>query len=185
MSRLKRGYVAVLRFAITAMLMALLLIMGVQIVLRYGFSSSLIWAEESCRYLLIWISFLAVSLSYERGEIASVNMLRDALPRRAGLFLSMLSNALGVVLLAVLVLYGFRYAQRLGAAPIPAMHFLFGDLFGPDAPVPGMFWVYLALPVGMGMLAVRLLVDVVLYARMLSTGEHARDLRDGEGLEHG
>ena len=183
MLTLKSVYERVLGHLLVVMLAALLLLMGTQIVLRYGFSSSLIWAEEICRYLLVWSSFLAVAVAYERGEIASVTMLRDALPRRGGLLLAIVANLLGIVLLGALVYYGYIYAQRLGAPPIPGMRFLMNDLFGPGAASPSMFWVYVALPVGLTLFAVRLAIDVFHYARMMTTGEHAGDLRDAAELE--
>lgn len=183
MIALRRAFDTVVSTILIWMLIVLLAVMTVQIVLRYGFSSSLIWAEEVCRYLLVWISFLAAMLAYERGEIASVPMLRDALPRRAGLALAILANALGIVLLLVLVGYGFVYAGRLGSAPIPAMKFLLGDMFGADFPVPTMYWVYISLPIGLVLFALRLATDIVLYARMMSTGEHAADLRDASEIE--
>jgi TRAP-type C4-dicarboxylate transport system permease small subunit len=185
MLALRRCFDAVVSRLVIWMLIILLVVMTTQVVLRYGFSSSLIWAEETSRYLLIWVSFLSAVLAYERGEIASVPMLRDALPRKAGLFLAMLANACGIVLLTVVAWYGLVYAGRLGSAPIPAMKFLLGDLFGPDVPIPTMYWVYVALPIGLVMLAVRLAVDILLYARMLKTGESAIDLRDaGEPESH-
>jgi TRAP-type C4-dicarboxylate transport system permease small subunit len=177
-------YRRVLRMAIILILLAMLAVMGLQIVCRYVLNASLIWAEEMCRYLLIWVSFLACADAYERGEIAAVTMVRDALPRRAGLMLAIAVNALGIVLMSVLVVYGLRYAQMIGSQPIPAVRFVLVDLFGAAAPTaPSMFWVYAALPVGLAMLAVRLLVDTVRLARMLPGGGHARDLHLPAGTE--
>jgi TRAP-type C4-dicarboxylate transport system permease small subunit len=156
MRRLRLALDQVLSTILIWMLIVLLAVMTAQIVLRYGFSTSLIWAEEACRYLLIWVSFLAAMLAYERGEIASVPMLRDALPRRWGLVLAILANLAGIVLLAVLIRTGLDYG----------------------VPVPRMFWVYVALPVGLTLFALRLAADIVLYARMIGSGGHARDLRD-------
>lgn len=158
---------------------ALLAIMVLQIVFRYGFNSSLIWAEEVCRYLLIWVSFLAAFAAYEKGEIASVTFVRDLLPRKAGLILAMICNLLGLALLAVLIIYGLRYASRVGSQPIPALGFLLTDLFGSDTRAPAVFWVYVALPVGMVLLAIRLLADMMHYAVMFSTGGAPGDLRSG------
>ena len=164
------------------MLILLLAVMSLQVGLRYGLSISLIWAEEVCRYLLIWVSFLGVALAYERGEVASVPILRDALPRRAGLALAILANLLGIVLLVVLVRYGIIYAQRMGGGPIPAATFL---LAGTDLPVPRMVWVYAALPVGLAFFALRLLADVVIYLRMTAVpGARAGDLRAAGGEGH-
>ncbi|MFN3937142.1 MAG: TRAP transporter small permease [Gemmobacter sp.] len=174
-------YRTTLRWLIQSLLLVLLLVMGAQIVARYGLNASLIWAEELCRYLLIWVSFLAVALAYERGEVAAVHALRDALPRKAGLVLAMLANLLGIVLLLLLVHYGLRYASMIGSQPVPALRFLLGDLFGPAFPVPRIYWVFVALPVGLALLALRLAIDLWLYGRLLATGGRAADLRASAG----
>lgn len=157
----------------------LLGVMSMQIVFRYGFNASLIWAEEACRHLLIWVSFLAAFAAYERGEIAAVTMLRNALPRRAGLALALFANALALGLLAFLVVYGMRYAERIGSQPIPALQFAFDDL-GLGWTVPSMFWVYVALPVGMALLALRIAADMVTCVRLWRSGGHAHDLDASE-----
>ena len=106
-----------------------------------------------------------------------MTLLRDALPRRAGLAVAIVCNVLGLVLLVVLVIYGLRYAERIGSQPIPALGFLVGDLFGADAKVPAMFWVYVALPIGLLLLAGRLAADMARYAAMFASTGYARDLR--------
>ena len=162
---------------ICAIIAVLLAIMVTQIVFRYGFNSSLIWAEEVCRYLLIWVSFLAAFAAYERGEIASVTFVRDLLPRKGRIVVAMACNALGLVLLVALIVYGLRYADRIGSQPIPALGFLLSDLFGEGTKAPATYWVYVALPVGMALLAARLLADLVHYALMFSSGGDPADLR--------
>ena len=57
-------YVPVIKALTVAMIATLLGLMIVEVVMRYVFLSSLIWAEEACRYLLIWSSFLAAVLAY-------------------------------------------------------------------------------------------------------------------------
>src|SRR6187200_260421 len=50
-------------FAGTSML-AIVVIMIVQVFARYVLNASLIWAEELCRYVLIWQSFLLIGIAY-------------------------------------------------------------------------------------------------------------------------
>lgn len=150
---------------------ALLVLMTTQIVMRYGFNSSLLWAEEMCRYMLIWLAFLGVVLSYERGEVAALSFVSKALPRRAALLLAMFTGALSLGMCLLLVWYGWRYADLAGGSQIPAMRFILGDLFGADAPpAPTIFWVYVALPFGMALVALRLVADIALCARALMRG---------------
>lgn len=169
------------RFMTGALIVVLLLIllttMGAQIVLRYALNASLIWADEACRYLFVWISFLACVLAYERGEMGAFTLFRDSMPRRLGLLLAIATNLLAVLLLAVLTWYGFQYAARVGSQPVPALNFLLTSLFGGDVSVPSMFWVYLALPIGFASLAVRIFCDVIIYMQMFYRTGSAADLR--------
>jgi len=47
----------------------IVVVMIVQVIARYIFNASLIWAEELCRYILIWQTFLFVGYAYFRGEL--------------------------------------------------------------------------------------------------------------------
>ena len=165
------------------MLMATLLtVMTAQVIMRYGFNSSLLWSEELCRYLLIWSSFLAMIFAYERGEIAALSILANALPRVPALFLAILGGILSVAMCVALAWYGYTYASLAGSQPIPALSFILEDLFGNAAPVaPRVFWVYIALPVGMGLLALRIFVDIVLFARAWVNGQSLQDLAAHDG----
>ncbi|MEQ9260852.1 MAG: TRAP transporter small permease subunit [Roseovarius sp.] len=184
---IQRPFRAVLRGLLIALVGTLLAIMTAQIVLRYGFNESLLWAEEMCRYMLIWISFLAVVLAFERGEIAAIGFLGAALPRVPALLLAILCAALSLALCLLLIRFGWLYADRAGRASIPALGFLLESLYGADAPkAPGRFWVYVALPFGMGLLALRLAGDIVLCASAIVTGRSVADIyarQDGEAVE--
>ncbi|NMM43326.1 TRAP transporter small permease subunit [Rhodospirillaceae bacterium KN72] len=174
---IQRPFHTVLRWLLITAIGTLLTVMTVQIVLRYGFNSSLLWAEEICRYILIWLSFLGIALAYDRGEVAALSFLGFALPRVPALIVGILCGGLSVALCIALVYYGIVYAQRAGGSEIPAMHFILEDLFGADAPdAPGTFWVYISLPVGIALLGLRLLADVVLCARAIVTGGTLRDV---------
>lgn len=165
-SKLETFWRGLLRSLLVTIVGLLLAIMMAQVVMRYGFNNSLIWAEEICRYLLIWLSMLALLFAYERGEIASVRIALYALPRRAAFVSAIIGNILAAGLCFLLVYYGFKYATIVGSQPIPALRFLLGDIFGEDTvPVPGMFWVYAILPVGVGLLGIRIAVETIGYFR--------------------
>ena len=165
-----------LRWFLIGLMIALLVVMNLQVVMRYGFNASLIWAEELSRYALIWLVFLAVAFAYRRGEIAALTLLPAALPRRAGLLVTGLGKALGAGLCALLVWYGLRYAELGGTQPIPALRFLYEDLFGQAGQsAPSIWWVYVILPVGMALLGLSLAADAVMDLRRLLRGEPAGD----------
>lgn len=161
-----------IRWLLITLIAALLVLMTTQIVMRYGFNSSLLWAEEMCRYMLIWLSFLGIARAYERGEVAALSFLSLALPRVPALILGAACALLSLALCALLIWYGLKFADLAGNSKIPALRFILEDLFGetaPDAPV--IYWVYVALPVGMALVGLRLIGDMVLCLRAIATGK--------------
>lgn len=168
---MQNAFRSALQGLLIAIIGVLLTLMTAQIVMRYGFNSSLLWAEEMCRYILIWLAFLGVVLAYERGEVAALTFVSNALPRRGALLLAMFTATLSLAVCLLLVWYGWRFATLAGGSQMPAMRFILGDLLGDNAPeAPRIFWVYLAVPVGMGLLAIRLFGDILLCAGAWSSG---------------
>lgn len=171
-----------LKALLVALVALLLTVMVAQVIMRYGFNSSLLWSEELCRYLLIWASFLAMIFAYERGEIAALSILANALPRVPALMLAILGSLLSVALCLTLAWYGYVFADIAGSQPIPAFSFILEDLFGTDAPqAPRVFWVYFALPLGMTLLSLRIVADIVLFARAWANGQSLDDLAAHDG----
>ncbi|MAC77767.1 MAG: hypothetical protein CML66_06855 [Rhodobacteraceae bacterium] len=181
---LQRPFRLGLRWLLVTLVGALLTIMIIQIVLRYGYNASLLWAEEVCRYLLIWLAFLAVPLAFERGEVASLTFVSAHLSRVPALILACVTTVLSLCLCLLLVHYGWRFAEMAGRAPIPALRFILEDIFGDNPPpTPGTFWVYVALPVGMGLLSLRFLGDLVLCLRAIRSGETLEQVLDRAQVE--
>lgn len=171
-----------LKTLLVVLMATLLTVMTAQVVMRYGFNSSLLWSEELCRYLLIWSSFLAMIFAFERGEIAALSILANALPRVPALGLAVLGGLLSAAMCAALAYYGYLYAELAGSQPIPALSFILEDLFGSGAPqAPTVFWVYFALPLGMSLLGLRILVDIVRYLRAWAGGRTLQDVAASHG----
>ena len=57
-----------------------LVVMGVQIVFRYGFNDSLFWAEEVARYALVWSSMTGAAVAYRQGGHVAVTAIVNRLP---------------------------------------------------------------------------------------------------------
>lgn len=171
-----------LKALLVALMATLLSVMTAQVIARYGFNSSLLWSEELCRYLLVWSSFLAMIFAYERGEIAALSILANALPRVPALMLAIVGGVLSAAMCLALAYYGYIYAELAGSQPIPALSFIYEDLFGSAAPeAPHVFWVYVALPLGMSLLALRIFVDIVSYMRAWVKGQSLQDLAAHDG----
>lgn len=68
-------YFAAIRFLAGATMLSIVVIMTAQVIARYVFNASLIWAEELCRYILIWLTFLFIGMAYGRGELVAVEIV--------------------------------------------------------------------------------------------------------------
>jgi TRAP-type C4-dicarboxylate transport system permease small subunit len=99
------------------LLAAMALLVGVQIAGRFIFESSIFWSDEVSRFLLIWISFLGMSVGTRRGAHPGIDSLVRGLPPRAARIVLACALTSTLLFFAVMVVYGsilvFRtWAQR-------------------------------------------------------------------------
>lgn len=121
----------------------------VQIILR-TFHSSLSWSEELVRYMYVWETWIGVSYAAKRGSHLRITMLKDKLKGKAQIAL----EAFVVVIWIVFALFVFvqgidaintitAFSQKSSALRIP------------------MQYCYLAIPVGMVLMSIRLIEEAV------------------------
>ena len=108
-------------------LFSLLLI--VNVTRRYVFNAPLFFAEELAVYILIWMAFLAISVSIHENTQVRLTMLLDALPPPLAHRITLLTETLVAGLLAVILVtslkwmgspaVGFELALTLGLPKWP------------------------------------------------------------------
>ena len=134
---------------------------GMQVFNRYVLGSSLVWSEELGRYLFIWSVYVGCGYAMRENRHLRVT----ALAHFSGPALRRALDAFAQV--ATLVFCGFALVWG-----VRMIGFLQGT--GQQAPaleVP-IWWVFLALPVGMALMAVRCLQNL----HAIYTGERADGL---------
>ena len=132
----------------------------VEVILRYGFGTSLIITEELSRYGMIWVALLAsVLVLREEGHIATG--VGGWLRPRGQRALRVVAELLSLLFLIVLAVAGLQV--------LPAQR-------DQDTLTLGVtiFWFYLALPVS------ALLMAVVIIARLLGLDQTDSDRAGGE-----
>lgn len=150
-------------------------IMLVQIVARYIFNSSLIWAEELCRYILVWQTFLLIGIAYHQGELAILDILSGHVSPKVRLALRLMAYIPVAFFLVLLIQHGIVHAGRFSRQTIPAIDFIWTSLTGHGAGLT-VFWIYVAVPVGCTILLLHLafgLIDEVRRAFGTAPKEHA------------
>ncbi len=68
-----------LEFLVVLILATMACLVFLNVVLRYGFNSSINVTEEVSRYLFVWLTFLGAILAFSDNQHVSVTMLTDKL----------------------------------------------------------------------------------------------------------
>ena len=128
---------------IVLMLGAMVLVTGAQIICRTWFTA-LSWSDEVTRYLLIWSTFLGATVVYRHSGHISVTLLQDAVKPKMAKMLRVAVHVICFVLFTVLLYYSTLYCMKLKktATAMPIK----------------MKWIYMCIPVSMGIMMVHSLL---------------------------
>ncbi|KKE80245.1 TRAP transporter small permease [Bacilli bacterium] len=118
-----------------------------QVVMRYVFGSSLTWSEEIARYAFIWMIYLGVSYGVKKKKHLGVDALNMLFKEKGQIIISMIANVSFLIFAIVITYYGFDIVLRVTRASA-AMQ------------IP-MEWVYAAPVVGLALTAIRLSQNLI------------------------
>jgi len=107
-----------------------------QIITRFVLESPAEWTEVLIRFSLIWMVFLGVPAAFRLGAMISVDVLYRWSPPRVKRMLDVVVAMASLVLIAIIVWWGWDYAKRGGVQSMIGLENV------------SMFWAYLAMPVG-------------------------------------
>lgn len=157
------------------MIIAMTLIVGVTVYLRYVVGQGVRWSAEVAQVLQVWFTFIAMALGVRKGMHISINIMPEKLSPRISFALAKLQNlAVGVVGYVMLV-YGRSLVQSTMRSVLPATRMPSG-------------YLYLVIPVCGFLLIVESLTDFFGIDRKDSwmrdyLGEDEEDIEDV--MEHG
>jgi TRAP-type C4-dicarboxylate transport system permease small subunit len=107
-----------------------------QIVTRFIIERPAEWTEVLIRFSLIWMVFLGIPMAFRLGAMVSVDVLYRWSGARMRRFLDSMVALAALLLIGVIIVVGWQYAQRGSVQSIIGLENV------------SMFWAYLALPVG-------------------------------------
>lgn len=117
------------------LLSMLVVVVFLNVIMRYVFSESLIWANELSRFLMVWFALLMTSVLVNQDDHLNVDMLYDRFSREMKYRIQVGMTMLYTVLGLVWVNFGLQYVLEAGIrATAPALGFQ-------------MFWVYSIVPI--------------------------------------
>lgn len=142
---------SIMMFFTTIMLIVVLM----QIFMRFVMNDSLAWSEELARFCFIWIVFIGVSYGVKHQRHIKVDLLLVFCKAKGKLFFDLLSNLLFLGFGLLILVYGLKIS------------FLFLELnqTSPGLKVP-MGLVYMAAPIGMGLASLRIVQNILNSIRL-------------------
>jgi len=170
--RVERVFVVLNQGLVMLMMMAMAALVFTNVVTRYVFGFSLNWAEESSRYLMIWVTYLGAGLAMREGRHVAIEYLQGLLPER-----------LAPVARAVIALLILAFMVALGILGAQIAQFAWRQ----RTPVLGLPQgaVYLAIPIGAGLFVVHFLVVLRDYLRQKPNAIDVEDLVAHGGVGEG
>ncbi len=107
-----------------------------QIITRFILERPAEWTEVLIRFSLIWMVFLGIPAAFRQGAMVSVDVLYRWSKPAMRRVLDTLVLLAGLALAAVMIWWGWDYAQRGRVQTVIGLE----DV--------SMFWAYVAIPVG-------------------------------------
>lgn len=127
-------------------LSAMFLILLAQVIMRYVFSRPLTWSEEAARFIFVYVSFIGISYAYRQKGHIRMEMVVNLFPQAVRRGLEVLINLGTIALFCYMIPFSFRFIGIQAGVKATATH------------IP-MSIVYTALPLGMALSCVRLLIS--------------------------
>ncbi|MEM7545162.1 MAG: TRAP transporter small permease [Pseudomonadota bacterium] len=127
----------------------MVVVIGMQVFNRYILGSSLVWSEELGRFLFIWSVWVGCSLAMRADRHLRVTALSAFSGPRVRFGLEVFAQLATLVFCGIAVVWGTQMI-------------LFLMNTGQQAPaleIP-IYWVYIALPIGMTLMAIRCLQNL-------------------------
>lgn len=134
----------------------MVVVIFLQVFMRYVMQNSLSWSEELARFCFIWLVYLGISYGVKRQRHISVDVVLHIFKEKGKIILSIVANILFLAFAIVIVIYGYDISAQLlsWGQQSPALHIPMG-------------LVYLAAPVGMALTSIRLIQNLVSQFRTL------------------
>lgn len=150
--RVERTLVAINGGVLIALMAAMASLVIANVVARYVFNHSFVWAEELSRYMMIWVGFLGSGLVLRIGAHLAVDVFQDMLPRRAAQAMRAVVVAMLAGAFLAMLWLGAQYVDFAWGQETPVLNWNFG-------------LVYLAIPIGAVLMLIYLGFIAAVYVR--------------------
>jgi TRAP-type C4-dicarboxylate transport system permease small subunit len=126
----------------------LLVVVFLNVILRYLFNAPLFWSDELARFTFIWLSYFGAVISMKRNRHFGFDLFIDAFPERIRRFLILAKDLCALFLVFYIGIAGLEMNRVLSFQRSPTLGI-------------SIAYAYLALPVGCGLMALLQLALII------------------------
>ena len=138
----------------------------VNVVARYAFDASLVWASELSIFLFLWSVFFAAAYCFKKDAHIAVTIILDIMPSWIAKIMLIISHLVTLIFLATVAYYGYEYLLLVNDLEEKSI-----DLWN----MP-MWIIYLVIPVSFAFASYR----VVERLFIIITTSHEKILKESE-----
>lgn len=125
-------------------LASMIVIISVQVFRRYVLQNSLDWSEELARYFFIWAVYIGCSFATQEDRHLEVTILRQIKGGKYAKTITIIAYILTIIFCGCIAVWGTQMVI-----------FLIGTGQKTQALEVSMFWIYITIPLGMGLMGLR------------------------------
>lgn len=129
-----------LRFAVAALVVAIAVLVGAQVVFRYAVQEPIVWSEEFTTLCYQWLSFLGAALAVRYRAHFGVDFVVRLLGPRWKTPLEWIEHGVVWLLAIFMVVYGTRIVESSAAQMYPTLPFSVGTGYL-VLPISGLLFV--------------------------------------------
>lgn len=152
------------KILVAVILMAMSVIIGIQVFMRYVMSASLSWSEEIARYLFIWLVYIGISYGVKTRRHIKVDAAMYLFPYKLRPYVSMLGDVCFLIFAILIVFTSYDVTMSVFATGqnSPAMQIPMG-------------YVYIAPLIGFIMVAFRLVQRLIHRYKEIQADNQGRE----------
>lgn len=121
-----------------------------QVLSRFVFNLSLGWSEEVSRFMFVWMVYISAAMAAKHRRHIRVELVDQFLPRSISKWAGLLSDLLWIGYALIVAFQGYNIAMMIMGH---------GQL-SPAVQLP-MGWIYMIIPLGFVLIAIRVLQGIV------------------------
>jgi TRAP-type C4-dicarboxylate transport system permease small subunit len=151
----------ILSIVVSGIIGLMMLWVFVQVVTRYTFSYTPSFGEELARYMFVWVVFLSLPIVAKKGGHMAIEMITVRLRGAALRTVNLIADTFTLIFLAIMVWHGAGMVMRASYQTSPALQI-------------SMSWIYLAIPIGCGIMLLNVLQHFLTLLRAGADGRSGR-----------